>query len=80
MRLDAVMDESIQITVLWLLMPCSLVDGCQGLRGTCYLSRQGAERNVYIYRNTRHHISTRQQREKSYVHIATYSESSALSL
>jgi hypothetical protein len=58
MRLDAVMDESIQITVLWPLMPCSMLDGCQGLRGTCYIYHQGAERNgnVYIYRNTRHHI------------------------
>jgi len=34
------MDESIQITVLWPLMPYSLVDGCHGLRGTCYLYRQ----------------------------------------
>jgi len=53
MRLDAVMDESIQITVLWPLMPCSLVDGCQGLRGTSYLYRQGAERNGNVYISTR---------------------------
>jgi len=43
------MDESIQITVLWPLMPCSLVDGCRGLRGTCYLCCQSAERNVNVY-------------------------------
>lgn len=49
MRLDAVIDESIQIKVLWPLMPCSLVDGRKGLRGTCYPYRQGAERNVNVY-------------------------------
>jgi hypothetical protein len=51
MRLDAVMDEIIQITVLWPWMPCSLIVGRQGLRGTRYLYRQCAERNgnVYIY-------------------------------
>lgn len=61
MRLDAVVDESIQITVLWQLIPCSLVGGHQVLRGTCSLYHQGAERNtnVYIYQNTRHRISTR---------------------